>query len=152
MKIENYSLEKYLLTTDPQKTDINAVCEMLGKSYWANTRDRETIEVSINNSLCFNLYYENKQIGIARMITDHATFAYLCDVYIEEEHRGHGLGKWLVECILAHPSFKNIKRIDLSTRDAHELYRKFGFSAVPKPENLMMKVNNPVPKPEEKRD
>lgn len=142
MIVENYRLGKYLLTTDPEKTDINAVCEMLGKSYWASTRKREVIEVSIKNSLCFNLYDEHKQIGIARMITDHATFAYLCDVYIEEEYRGQGLGKWLLECILSYPSFKNIKRIDLSTSNAHELYRKYGFIESPKPQNMMMKINN----------
>jgi N-acetylglutamate synthase-like GNAT family acetyltransferase len=142
MIVENYKRGKYLLTTDPKKTDIDAICEMLGKSYWANTRTRDVTEISLMNSLCFNLYDENehKQIGIARMITDCATYAYLCDVYIEEAHRGSGLGKWLIECILSHPSIKDLKRIDLSTRDAHELYRKFGFTEPPKPQSMMVKV------------
>jgi len=140
MITETYKRDKYLLTTDQEKADINAICEMLGKSYWANNRKRDVIEASLKNSLCFNLFYEDDQIGIARMITDYATFAYLCDVYIEEEHRGHGLGKWLIECILSHPGIKDLKRIDLSTRDAHELYRKFGFTELPRPQNMMMRT------------
>jgi N-acetylglutamate synthase-like GNAT family acetyltransferase len=139
--IENYRLGNYLITTDPKKTDIDAIYTMLGKSYWANTRKRETIEKSVKNSLCFNLYNDSKQVGFARIITDHATYAYLCDVYIEEEYRGQGLSKWLMECILSYPSLKNIKSIHLGTRDAHELYRKYGFTEVPKPENLMVRVN-----------
>lgn len=141
MKAENYIKDNFTITTDPNKIDVNRVCELLGKSYWANTRKREVIEESLKNSLCFCLFAEDKQIGIARMITDHATFAYLCDVYIDEAYRGHGLGKWLMECILSHPSFVNIKRIDLSTRDAHELYRKFGFTEVTRPQNVMWRVN-----------
>lgn len=141
MIVENYRLGNYLITTDPKKTDTDAICTMLGKSYWANTRKRETIEKSIKNSLCFNLYNDGKQVGLARIITDHATYAYLCDVYIEEEYRGQGLSKWLLECILSYPSLKNIKSIHLATRDAHELYRKYGFTEVPKPENLMVRVN-----------
>lgn len=137
MMIEEYKLDNYLITTDPAKTDLDAVCDMLAKSYWANARKREVIQRSIENSLCFNMYDGVRQIGFARIITDHAVFAYLCDVFIEEEYRGRGLGKWLMECILSYPSLRNIKRIELATRDAHELYRKYGFTEVPHPENIM---------------
>jgi N-acetylglutamate synthase-like GNAT family acetyltransferase len=142
MKIENYIRDNYLITTDPEKTDLDAVCKLLGNSYWAKNRKRETIEESIKNSLCFNLYASDKQVGIARIISDFATFAYLCDVYIDEEYRSHGLGKWLMECILSHPSLKNIRRIELTTSDAHELYRKYGFKEVSEPQKLMMKINH----------
>jgi GNAT superfamily N-acetyltransferase len=140
MKVENYKRDNYLLTTDRKKTDIDSICGMLAKSYWANTRKREVTETALENSLCFNLYCEDKQIGIARMVTDYATFAYLCDVYIEEDYRGNGLGKWLIECILSHPGIKDLKRIDLATRDAHELYRKFGFAELLKPESRMERI------------
>lgn len=145
MNYANYEKGDYLLTTNPDKTDLEAVCSMLSKSYWAANRRKDVIENSLKNSLCFNMYYGSKQIGIARMITDHATFAYLCDVYIEEDHRGHGLGKWLMECILSYPSFVNIRRIDLATQDAHELYRKYGFTEVTRPQNMMWRIKEEVP-------
>lgn len=141
MKIENYKRDNYLITTDPEKTDLEAVCEMLKKSYWANNREKSTIARSMKNSLCFNLYLEDKQIGIARMVTDQAVYGYLCDVYIEEAYRGNGLGKWLLESILAHPIIKELAVIDLGTRNAQEFYRKYGFTEAPKPQNIMKRFN-----------
>lgn len=141
---ETHKGNEYTITTDPRKIDLDAVCSMLKKSYWASNRKRETIESSINNSECFSLYCGDRQIGFARMVTDYSIFAYLCDVYIEEDYRGRGLGKWLIESILSHPAFKNILCIDLSTRDAHELYRKFGFNELPKPENFMIRINSGI--------
>jgi GNAT superfamily N-acetyltransferase len=142
MVITNYKKDNFLITTDRAKTDIEAVCAMLSRSYWANTRPREVIEKSIENSLCFNLFDDLKQIGFARVITDYSTLAYICDVFIDENYRGCGLGKWLVECILEYPDFKNIRRTELSTKDAHELYRKYGFTELPHPENVMHILRN----------
>jgi GNAT superfamily N-acetyltransferase len=96
------------------------------------------VERAIAGSLCFGLFSEQgDQVGFARMITDCATFAYLADVYVLEEHRGKGLGKWIVETILAHPSLQGLRRILLATRDAHQLYAQFGFEPLANPESLM---------------
>jgi len=139
--IINFSKDNYLITTDRNKIDINAVCSFLAKSYWASNRKKETILTSIENSLCFSLFREDKQIGIARVITDCATFAYLCDVYIDQSYRGKGLGHWLMECILSHPSLRNIGRFCLVTKDAHDFYRNHGFSELKHVEKYMEKLN-----------
>jgi len=137
MIIKNYKWDNFFISTDPELSDIDAICSMLAKSYWASTRSRDVIKNSLKNSLCFNLFDGQRQIGIARVITDHATFAYLCDVFIEEEYRGRGLGKWLLECILDYPTLKEIKKFMLATRDAHNFYRKFGFEELQNPEKYM---------------
>jgi GNAT superfamily N-acetyltransferase len=100
------------------------------------------VERSIRGSLCFGIYKGEKQIGFARVISDHATYAYLADVFILEEFRGRGLGTWLIECIMAHPELQNLRRWALLTRDAHRLYEKFGFAAPKKPERHM-ELSNP---------
>lgn len=137
MIIKTYRQGDFLVSTDTEMSDIDAICSMLAKSYWASTRTKDVIEKSLKNSLCFNLFYGERQIGFARVITDHATFAYLCDVFIEEEYRGKGLGKWLLECILDYPTLKGIKKFMLATRDAHNFYRKFGFKELENPEKYM---------------
>ena len=98
----------------------------------------------MQGSLCFGIYNKDKQIGYARMITDKATFAYLADVFIEEKFRGRGLGKWLVEVILAHPGLQGLRRIMLATKDAHQLYEQCGFTSMTNPERYM--VYNPASK------
>jgi GNAT superfamily N-acetyltransferase len=97
----------------------------------------KTLERAVANSLCFALLRGKAQIGFARVVTDAATFAYLCDVYILEDHRGKGLGKWLMECLMGHPSLQGLRRFSLATRDAHRLYRQFGFRELSKPESTM---------------
>ena len=138
MVYEKYEKEKYTISTDPDSTDIEAVHMMLSKSYWAQTRPREIIEISIKNSLCFNLFDGTKQIGFARVVTDYAVFAYLCDIYIDENYRKSGLGKWMLQCILSSSALKNVKRILLATKDAHEFYKKFGFTALEDPNKYMV--------------
>src|SRR5262249_15712073 len=88
---------------------------------------RETVERALENSLCFGLYHGASQVGLARVVTDAATYAYLCDVYILEQHRGNGLGKWLMKTVMSHPALQGLRRIMLATRDAHGLYQQFGF-------------------------
>ncbi len=105
----------------------------------------EAVLSSIEHSLCYGVYYESKQIGFARVITDYVTFAYLADVYILEEHRGKGLSKQLMETIIAHPRLQGLRRFVLATRDAHALYEKYGFRALSKPERWM-EIFKDVPK------
>ena len=99
------------------------------------------IEKSIRFSLNFGVYDGNRQVGFARVITDYATFAYLCDVFIHEEYRGHALGKWLMESILAHPNVQGLRRWSLATRDAHGLYKQFGFAELSNPASWMEKFD-----------
>ena len=109
----------------------------LVRSYWAEGIPRETVERSIANSLCFGVYDGDKQVGLARVITDYATFAYLADVFIIESHRGRGLSKFLMECIMKHPRLQNFRRFMLATLDAHRLYAKFGFKNPANPARFM---------------
>ena len=108
--------------------DIDLIHSFLSRSYWAEGISKEIIRRSIEGALCFGVFENDKQVGFARMITDKATFAYLADVFIIEEYRGLGLSKWLMETIMAHPDLQGLRRMMLATRDAHELYKKFGFT------------------------
>jgi N-acetylglutamate synthase-like GNAT family acetyltransferase len=141
-QIKEYRKETFIVSTDRSKVDFNKVCDFLARSYWANNRKRETIMKSIEHSLCFSLFDGNKQIGFARVITDGATFAYLCDVFIDEDYRGKKLGTWLLQCILEHPDISEVRRFCLVTKDAHEFYKPFGFTLLQEPERYMEKINN----------
>jgi GNAT superfamily N-acetyltransferase len=132
--------DSFLISTDPARLQLEAICEFLARSYWANNRPKEVIARSIINSLCFGVYDGEEQVGFARVITDYATYAWLCDVFIHENYRGRGLGKWLMACVLAHPDLQSPKRWALATQDAHGFYRQFGFSAIQHPEKLMERV------------
>jgi GNAT superfamily N-acetyltransferase len=140
LQIVQYKNGPFTLSTDPALVQIDRVSEFLARSYWANTRDRATIMKSLEHSLCFSLFHEQTQIGLARVITDGATFAYLCDVFIDEAYRGQGLGKWIVECVLRHPDIASVRRVLLATKDAHGLYEQFGFQPPQHPERLMEKI------------
>lgn len=128
----------YSISTDKARLEISAIHAYLTRSYWSPGIPRATVENAIAGSLCFGLFTEKaEQVGFARMITDNATFAYLADVYVLEEHRGKGLAKWMMETILAHPSLQGLRRILLATRDAHGLYAQFGFKPLARPETHM---------------
>jgi GNAT superfamily N-acetyltransferase len=127
----------YLVSTDPALLDADAIHAYLRRSYWAAKRPRDVVRRSLEHSLCFGLYCEGRQVGLARVVTDYATFAYLCDVYVLEEHRGRGLGVWLMECVMSYPKLQGLRRFLLFTADAHELYRRFGFAPTTIPERLM---------------
>jgi GNAT superfamily N-acetyltransferase len=103
------------------------------ESYWAAGIPQDVMDKAIDHSLCFGLYRGDEQLGFARVVTDRATFGYLCDVFVETAHRGAGLGKWLVSCVLAHPDLQGLRRLSLKTRDAHELYTPHGFHPMPDP-------------------
>lgn len=126
-----YRAEKddYFISTDPSLLNIDTIHHYLsGESYWAKNIPRVVVEKSIANSMCFGFYRNDKQIGFARLVTDKATFAYLADVFIVAEQRGSGLSKWLMEVIHAHPDLQGLRRWVLGTRDAHSLYKQFGWT------------------------
>jgi GNAT superfamily N-acetyltransferase len=129
--------ENFLISTDPARLDVDAIVEMLTRSYWAKDRPRERTERALQSSLVFGVYDGEKQIGLARVVTDYAIFAYLCDVFIHEDYRAHGLGKWLMQTVMEHPDLRTMRRWTLVTSDAHGLYRQYGFEILPHPENWM---------------
>jgi GNAT superfamily N-acetyltransferase len=133
--------DNLLISTDPSRLDLDAISDMLSRAYWAKDRTRETITKSIQNSLVFGVYDSNRQIGLARVVTDFSTFAWLCDVYILDEYRGRGIGKWLMETILAHPDLQGLRCFLLATRDAHELYSRYGFTPLHNPSRWMEKFD-----------
>ena len=129
--------DPFTISTDPNRLDINTIGDFLKRAYWANTRPRGRTERAIQNSLVFGVYDGDKQIGLGRVVSDYSVFAYLCDVFIHEEYRAHGLGKWLIQTILEHPDLKEVRRWVLVTHDAHGLYKQFGFSSIEDPEHWM---------------
>lgn len=129
---------QFLLSTDKSKLDVTTIHNFLKASYWAKDVPISVVEKSISNSLCFGVYEFDKQIGFARVISDYATFAYFSDVFILESYRGQGLGTWLIKSILEYSELQNLRTWLLSTADAHELYRQFGFKSLPLPERLMI--------------
>ena len=131
----DFTKDGFTISTEKEKLDIDLIHSFLNRTYWAEGILKEIIRRSIEGSLCFGVYENDKQampacrqVGFARMITDKATFAYLADVFIIEEYRGRGLSKWLMEVIMSHPDLQRLRRMMLATRDAHELYKKFGFT------------------------
>jgi N-acetylglutamate synthase-like GNAT family acetyltransferase len=133
---ENYR-DNFTISTDFNRLDIDTICDFLQRAYWANTRSRERTEKALQNSLVFGLYDGNRQVGLGRIVSDYAVFAYLCDVFIHEEYRTRGLGKWLIQTILDHPDLKDVRRWLLVTDDAHGLYKQFGFASIQDPEHWM---------------
>ena len=143
MSIIEYHRDGYSISTDKSKLNIDIIHHYLSEeSYWAQGRSMDTVRKTIDHSLCFGVYADDRQVGFARVVTDYATFAWLADVFILESHRGLGLSKWLVESIVANPDLQNLKNFLLATSDAHELYRRYGgFEALEKPEKWMIRVS-----------
>jgi GNAT superfamily N-acetyltransferase len=118
--------------------DISVIHGYIARSYWAENIPLNTMEMAINNSLCFGVFTDSgNQVAFARMITDTATFAYLADVFVLEEHRGKGISKWIMKNIIEHPKLQGIRRMALATSDAHGLYEQFGFKALSSPKSFM---------------
>jgi GNAT superfamily N-acetyltransferase len=135
------------ISTDKSRLDIDCIHAYLSKeSYWAKNIPIEMVQKSIEGSICFGVYHNGRQVGYARMISDCASFGYLADVFIIAEYRGKGLSKWLMEEIVNYPAFQPLRRWMLATRDAHGLYKQFGFTELDKPERIMQKIKlNPYP-------
>jgi len=142
MAVHEYKKESFLISTSKQKLKPSTIHKFLTESYWSKGISIEKVNRSIKNSLCFGVYCGKLQIGFARVITDYTLFAYLADVFILPEYRGRGLSKWLMKCIVEHPDLKQIRTIMLATRDAHGLYKKFGFEPLEEPEKYMKKKNS----------
>ncbi len=119
---------RYSISTNPKRLDLEAIHAFLSHSFWAEGISKKLVARSIRHSLCFGLFDGRAQVGFARVVTDRATFAYLCDVYVLAGHRGKGLGKWLIDSVMAHPDLQGLRRFQLVTRDAHGLYKHFGFN------------------------
>ena len=134
----------YELSTDPARLDITAMHAYLTRSYWSPGIPFDTVERAARHSLCFGLYEKatGRQVGLTRVVTDHATFAYLCDVYVLEAHRGRGLGKLMMRTVMAHPALTGARRTMLGTRDAHGLYSQYGFGAPPN-DGVLMQILRP---------
>lgn len=134
--------DRYTVTTDPAFFQIDAIHDFLSQSSWAPGINAETVSLSIENSLCFGLLDGSEQIGFARLVTDHATFGYLCDVYVLEAYQKTGLGRWLIECCHAHPVMSRLRRIMLVTDSAPWLYEKLGYTPLNRPD-FVWQINRP---------
>jgi GNAT superfamily N-acetyltransferase len=130
-------LSEYTFSVDKERLDVKTIHHFLSNSYWSKDIPMEIVQRSIENSFCFGVYFNTEQVGFARVITDHVTFGYLADVFIIEAHRGKGLSKKLMEFVMIHPQLQGLRGFYLRTRDAHELYKQFGFTPIAKPENFM---------------
>jgi GNAT superfamily N-acetyltransferase len=146
--------DEYEISTDKTRLDLAMIHNFLAnESYWAKGIPLEVMKKSIENSLCFGVYHKGRQVGFARVVTDYATTAYVGDVFIIESYRGRGLGKRLIKAIVDHSELEGLRLWFLGTKDAHELYRKYGFKKVaetPAMERLMAILNPEVYKKEEK--
>ncbi|WP_086112216.1 GNAT family N-acetyltransferase [Xenorhabdus beddingii] len=138
----HWQKENYRVSTDKSLLDITAIHQFLTRSHWAEGIDLETVTTSIENSLTFGLYKEKIQIGFARLVTDFATFGYLCDVYVLEEYQKKQLGSWLMICCQSHPIMQKLRRIMLVTSTAPWLYEKSGYSPVNR-ENFVWQIVRP---------
>lgn len=129
---------EFVISSDKKRLDVDMIHRFLSEeSYWANTRSLEQTQTAIENSICFGVFQDRKQIGFARVVTDKATFAYIGDVFILNEFRGRGLSKLLMSAMLEHPELQGLRRWVLATKDAHGLYEQFGFSTMEFPERWM---------------
>lgn len=137
----------YEISTQKDRLQIERIHKFLSQeTYWSLGISIEVVQRAITGSICFGLFdsKSNQQIGFARVVTDQATFAWLCDVYVESAYRRRGLSKWLMECVLSHPNLKGLRRICLATKDAHSLYERYGFEATQTPANWMEIKDNDI--------
>ena len=120
---------QFEISTDQTRLDLDFICEFLKTSYWASGRRRSVVERAIRNSLCFGVYEDGRQVAFARVVSDRSRFSYLCDVFVVAEQRGRGLGRALIDFVLAHPSVRDTRRMLLGTRDAHPFYERMGWKS-----------------------
>jgi len=140
MNADFFLKKGFTISTDKSLLDFDAIYNYLNEeSYWARGIPAEKVKKAIENSMCFGIYKDNKQAGFTRVVTDKATFAYLCDVFVLPGYRGVGLSKWLMQTITEHPDLQGLRRWSLATSDAHGLYKQFGFVPLSRPETWMEK-------------
>jgi len=133
---------EYKVSTDPKLLQMNVVHDFLRQMYWSKDVTDELVQRAVDGSLCFGLYLDERQIGLARVVTDKATFAYMADAFVLEEFQGKGLGQWLLGCVVAHPDLEGLRRFLVLTPNAHDLYHKYGFQPLAHPEQ-MLEIFNP---------
>jgi GNAT superfamily N-acetyltransferase len=140
--------DDFIISTDKALLNIDLIFNYLNdESYWATGIPRARLEKAIENSMCFGIYQHGKLAGFARVVTDNATFGYICDVFVLSQFRKKGLSKWLMQTIVNHPELQGLRRWSLATADAHELYKQFGFTQLSKPDNWM-EIFTPYIKPQ----
>jgi GNAT superfamily N-acetyltransferase len=138
---ETINRDEFSISTDRSLLDIDVIQNFLStESYWAQNRDIAKTLTAIENSMCFGVYHQGRQVGFARVVSDLATFAYIGDVFVLPDYRGRGLSKWLMETIIAHPDLQGLRRWILATRDAHGLYAQFEFAELRHPDRWMEKT------------
>ncbi|MBA3724905.1 MAG: GNAT family N-acetyltransferase [Armatimonadetes bacterium] len=125
--METILFGEYAISCEPARIDLDAVEELLCQTYWAKNRPREVIEKSLQNSIVFGAFLDGKQVALARVVTDYATFGWVCDVVVDPDHRGRGLSKALMDALLGHPELTAMRRLILATKDATSLYSRYGF-------------------------
>ncbi|MBI2429087.1 MAG: GNAT family N-acetyltransferase [Ignavibacteriales bacterium] len=135
-------MSEYFISTDKSKLNVDVIHSFLTTSYWAQGIPRETVVRCIENSLCFGAYFNDEQVGFARVISDYTTFAYLADVFVIEAHRGKEVSKMIMGAVIKHPQLQGLRRIVLATKDAHGLYAQYGFTPLKVPERWM-EIHNP---------
>jgi GNAT superfamily N-acetyltransferase len=141
--VNEWRKEGFVITTERSRLNVEFIHHFLStQAYWALGRSFDVVQRAIENSLNFGVFDGHQQIGFARVVTDFATFAWIADVFIIEQYRGHGLGVWLIEVITSHPQLQGFRRWILATRDAHELYRRFGFNDLANPQRYMEKMSD----------
>lgn len=141
---QTWTRDEYTISTRRERLDTPLIHGFLTSTYWAEGIALEVVEQSLEHSLPFGLYHQQRQVGFARVITDYATFAYVTDVFILKEYRGRGLSKWLMQMVVEHPQLHGLRRWILFTRDAHGLYTRVGFTPSRTPERLMERLNTDV--------
>jgi GNAT superfamily N-acetyltransferase len=136
----------FLVSTDRNRLDLDAIERLLRSSYWAAERSRDVIARSLRNSRCYGVYdmQNGHQVGLTRIVTDYATFAWLCDAIVDEKYRGRGLGKWMMETAVADPSLRDVSRWILATLDAHGLYERYGFTPMARHDRWMERIRSKI--------
>ena len=131
------TFDNFTINDDSTKTDLDAMHHELANSYWCKNIPKELLKKAIDNSLCFNVYENEKQVAFARVVTDKSTYGYLCDVIVNENYRKRGIGKGMMKFIMDHPELQGLRRFTLATVDAHAIYGQFGFTVAQHPQNIM---------------
>jgi len=135
---EEWHRGEFKISTDPARVDLPVVHAFLRtEAYWSPGVPMDVVRRSIGGSIVFGVYRGEEQVGFTRVVSDKATFAWICDVFVLDAYRGQGLGKWLMECVVAHPELQGLRRWMLATRDAHGLYTQSGFTELHDPARLM---------------
>jgi len=137
VKIINYTKGNYTITTDKDKIDFDKISSLFSNNYMNYKITKDILLETLNNSLCFSIFRGENQIGFARVISDYSTFAFLCDVHIDELYRGKGIGTWMLECILSYPNLQQLNKWLVNSNEAKDLYEKFGFCSLKNPEKFM---------------